>query len=82
MELHQRCVCQKDTVYWTWPSCVTARGMSRSPNSWMRQYLESELDREFLLVADPSQCKSTPWSDKVVVTFEQKLHPTILHHNQ
>jgi len=43
----------------------------------MRQCLESELDGEFLLVADPSQCKFTTWSVKVVVTFEQKLHPKI-----
>ena len=56
---------------WTLPSCATARGMSRSPNSWMRQCRESELDREFWLVEDPSQCKPTTWSDKVVVTFEQ-----------
>ena len=62
---------------WTWPSCATARGMSRSPNSWMRQCLESELDGEFWLVKDPSQCKSTTWSGKVVVTFEQKLQPKI-----
>ena len=46
------------------------------PNSWMRQCLESELDGEFWLVKDPSQCKST-WSVKVVVTFEQKLQPKI-----
>ena len=56
---------------WTWSSCATASGMSRSPNSWMRQCLEGELDGELLLVADPSQFKSTTWSDKVVVTFEQ-----------
>ena len=48
---------------WTWPSCATTRGMSRSPNSWMRQYLKSELDREFWLVADPSQCKATTWPE-------------------
>ena len=53
------------------------RQKSRSPNSWMRQCPESELDGEFLLVADPSECKSTPRSDKVVVTFEQKLHHKI-----
>jgi len=38
---------------WAWPSCATARGMSRSPNSWMRVCLEGELDGELLLVADP-----------------------------
>ena len=32
-----------------------ARGMSRLPNSWMRQCLEGKLDGELLLVADPSQ---------------------------
>ena len=62
---------------WTLPSCATARGMSRLPNSWMRQCRESELDREFWLVEDPSQCKPTTWSDKVVVTLEQKLQPKI-----
>ena len=56
---------------WTWPSCATARGMSRSPSSWMRVCLEGELDGELLLVADPSQFKYTTWSDKAVVTFEQ-----------
>ena len=51
-----------------------ARGMSRSPNSWMRQCLKGDLDGEFLLVADPSQFKSTTWSHKIVdVTFKQKL---------
>ena len=40
-------------------------------------FLESELDGEFWLVKDPSQCKSTTWSVKVVVTFEQKLQPKI-----
>ena len=54
---------------WTWPSCATARGMSRSPNSWMRQGLEGELDRELLLVADPSQFKSTTLSDKSCCNF-------------
>ena len=63
---------------WTLPSCAAAKGMSRSPNSWMRLCLESELEGEFWLVADPSQCKSTTWSDKVVVTFKQKLQPKIL----
>ena len=47
--------------------------MSRSPNSWMRQCLEGEQDGELLLEADPLQLKSTTWSDKVVVTFEQKV---------
>ena len=37
----------------------------------MRVCLEGELDRELLLVADPSQFKYTTWSYKVVVTFEQ-----------
>ena len=65
--------CSSQGCSWTWPSCARARGVSRSPNSWMRQCLEGELDWELWLVADPSQCKSTTWSDKVVVTFEQKL---------
>ena len=59
---------------WTLPRCATARGMSWS---WMRQCMKSELDGEFWLVKDPSQCKSTTWSGKVVVTFEQKLQPKI-----
>ena len=46
----------------------------------MRQCLEDEIDWELWLVADPSQCKSTTWSDKVVLTFEQKLHLYIYFH--
>ena len=63
--------------FWTWLSYATAKCMSRSPNSWMRQCLESELDGEFFLVADPSQCKSTPGLTKFFVTFKHKLHPKI-----
>ena len=37
----------------------------------MGQCLEGELDGEFWLVADPSQCESATWSDIVVVNFEQ-----------
>ena len=34
---------------WTWPSCATSRDMSRSPNSWMRQCLYGELDKNLNL---------------------------------
>ena len=35
------------------------------------------LDWELWLVGDPLQCKSATWSNKVVVTFEQKLKGTV-----
>ena len=57
-----------------------SQGHVQVTNSWMRQCLEDEIDWELWLVAYPSQCKSTTWSDKVVLTFEQKLQLYIYFH--